>query len=288
MIRGADYYRYCYDNLENSPNVEFIYGNIQSINSTKGIVSLNGENYFAPHIFNSIQLSPIKLAPDNIYLKQHFKGWVIETDKPAFTPHQLTLMDFRLRQHDSTRFFYVLPLSEKKALIEFTVFSEDLLEPSEYAEELSKYISGKLNIDEYRILEEEYGCIPMTDFSFPSLDGRVLNIGTAGGLTRGSTGYTFYFIQKHSAAIVDALHNNLPLPKGSSSRMTSFLDSIFLKVLAKQKIKAEQVFSSLFKKNSTANVLEFLNGETNMLANLKIVSSLPTAPFLKATIMHEK
>jgi len=288
MIRGADYYRYCYDNLENLPNVEFIYGNIQSINSTKGMVSLNGENYFATHIFNSIQLSPINLAPNNIYLKQHFKGWVIEADKPAFTPHQLTLMDFRLHQHESTRFFYVLPLSEKMALIEFTVFSEDLLEPSEYAEELSRYISGKLNIHEYSILEEENGCIPMTDFSFPSLDGRVLNIGTAGGLTRGSTGYTFYFIQKHSAAIVDALHNNLPLPNGRSSRMTNFLDSIFLKVLANQKIQAEQIFSSLFKKNSTANVLEFLNGETNMLANLKIVSSLPAVPFIKATIMQEK
>ena len=285
MIRGIDYSDHCYQILENSANIKFIYGSIKSIDSTTGIVHINNENYTADYIFNSIQFSPIHLAPKNVYLKQHFKGWMLETNTPAFTPDRLTLMDFRLDQQNSTRFFYILPISEKKALIEFTVFSEHLMEHSQYTDALTNYIKGVLNIQEYKILEEEYGCIPMTDYLFPSLDGRVLNIGTAGGVTRGSTGYTFYFIQKHSAAIVDALLNKKPLPRGISSRMVNFLDSIFLRVLAKENARGEEIFSSFFKKNSAANVLEFLNGETTMLANLKIISSLPSVPFLKASII---
>ena len=59
-----------------------------------------------------------------------------------------------------------------------------------------------LKIDSYTISDEEFGVIPMTNYRFPSRNGRIINIGTAGGQTKGSSGYSFNSIQKHSAAIV--------------------------------------------------------------------------------------
>ena len=92
-------------------------------------------------------------------------GWTIETEESVFNEKKATIMDFSIDQKDETRFFYILPLSDKKALIEFTVFSKDLLEKDEYKLELIKYIKS-LKIDKYKIIEDEFGVIPMTCYPF--------------------------------------------------------------------------------------------------------------------------
>ena len=51
-------------------------------------------------------------------LWQHFKGWVIETEQPAFDPDLPTMFDFRTPQDGAMRFMYILPSSKHKALCE--------------------------------------------------------------------------------------------------------------------------------------------------------------------------
>ncbi|NBR59983.1 MAG: hypothetical protein EBT89_12625, partial [Opitutaceae bacterium] len=61
----------------------------------------------------------------------------------------------------------------------------------EYETAIQQYLS-RLNCDSYEIERKERGIIPMTDYPFHRVNTkRVLMIGSAGGWTRASTGYTF-------------------------------------------------------------------------------------------------
>jgi lycopene beta-cyclase len=286
LIRGIDFYNYCFDIIKKQSNIDILFGEVKELKSDgkKAWISLNGEKYSANYIFNSILFDKPVLKKKEHYLLQHFKGWTIETEKPAFNSEEATLMDFRVDQQHGTAFVYVMPFSTTKALVEYTLFTEKLLEPFQYAEQLKNYIPAFLSIDSYKITEEEFGIIPMTNHRFPLNDGNIINIGTAGGQTKASSGYTFRFIQKHSAAIVECLLSEKKPVIKQAKRRFHFYDSIFLDILQRKALPGKKIFTKLFQKNKPQQVLRFLDNESSLGGELKIISSLPTMPFLKAAI----
>lgn len=252
----------------------------------KALMQLNGEAFFADFLFNSISFFKPVLKPKELYLLQHFKGWIIETEKSAFNPAEATLMDFRTSQEHGTAFVYVMPFTDTKALVEYTLFTGKLLQPNQYEKELKNYIQEILKIDSYKIIENEFGVIPMTNHKFDAADGHIINIGTIGGQTKGSSGYTFRFIQKHSARLVKNLIKRknpfIALPAGPKRFL--FYDRVLLQILKENKLPGNKIFTQLFKKNKPQQVLRFLDNESSIADELKIISTLPTLPFLKAAI----
>jgi lycopene beta-cyclase len=285
LIRGSDFYNYCLDLIGKQENFEFINGEIERINDNASIV-VNGQRLESNYIFNSIIFERPALKSKQYYLQQHFKGWIIETAVPAFDAEKPVLMDFRIGQEHGTTFVYVMPFSETQALIEYTLFNDRLLEKPQYDYGLKDYINRFLKIDSYKIIEEEFGIIPMTNYRFPARNGKVINIGTAGGQTKASSGYTFRFIQKHSAALIKQLiHSGDPfLKKPVSASRFHFYDSTLLHILSHDQLPGQKIFSDLFKKNKPQRVLRFLDNESSLKDELKIISSLPTLPFLKAAL----
>lgn len=288
LIRGIDFYMYCFHLIRQHPNFEIRMGDIQEIRSERGQswVMADGEKIVADYIFNSILFEKPVLRKEDYYLLQHFKGWTIETEKPVFNPGEATLMDFRVSQQHGTTFVYVMPFSPTRALVEYTLFTENLLAPGQYEEGLRDYITNFLHIESYKIEEEEFGIIPMTNHKFPSANGGIINIGTAGGQTKASSGYTFRFIQKHSARIVRNLIKRgnpfIALPGGP--KRFKFYDSTLLHILKHNKLPGHVIFTRLFRKNKPPQVLGFLDNESSLSDELKIISSLPTLPFLKAAL----
>jgi lycopene beta-cyclase len=196
-------------------------------------------------------------------------------------------MDFRTGQSHGATFFYVLPFSTTEALVEYTLFSPALLEEDAYEAALKTYVEEVMGVTEYTIEEKERGSIPMTNFRFPSGHGNMVNIGTAGGQTKGSSGYTFQFIQKHSAAIVAALERKEHPSHARSQRPRfQFYDSVLLHILANKTLHGADIFSDLFRKNKPQNVLKFLDNETSLKEDIGLISSLPTVPFAKAAMLH--
>lgn len=292
LIRGIDFYTYCLDLIRSQQNFEIKIGAILGTGTEEGQAFLEMEDgkIHADYIFNSILFEQPRLAEKEYYLLQHFRGWVIETEKPVFDPGVATLMDFRVGQQEGTTFVYTMPFTPTKALVEYTLFSESVLDKSGYEEGLKDYINRLLQPGSYKILEEEGGVIPMTNHQFKTVDGRVINIGTAGGQTKASSGYTFRFIQKHSARIVNSLikKNNpfIALPAGK--KRFRFYDSTLLYILQHNQLPGEDIFTRLFKKNKPQQVLRFLDNESSIVDELKIISSLPTLPFLKAAIKQRR
>jgi lycopene beta-cyclase len=285
MIRGIDFYAFCLSRIQQHPNFEIIHEKVESIFSEKetGII-VNGERIFCDYIFNSILFDKPILSAKQHWLLQHFKGWKIETPERTFDSQVATLMDFRISQQYGTSFCYMLPLSTTEALIEYTLFTPSLLQDEVYNIELKNYIETILRITDYKITDTEFGVIPMTNYNFQKRQNHIVNIGTAGGQTKGSSGYTFYFIQKNSKAIVySLLKTGSPFVSKTSSRF-HFYDSVLLHILQNNTLPGKKIFSTLFQKNNVIDVLKFLNNESSLAQEVKIISTLPTLPFLKAAI----
>ncbi len=125
----------------------------------------------------------------------------------------------------------------------------------------------------------------MTTKKFQCCEDGMYNIGTAGGQTKASSGYTFQFIQKRSELIVDHLIHNKDLRRISSTpNRFLFYDKVLLDVLHNNRVSGKDIFSTMFKKNKPPQVLKFLDRESTVTEELKIISTLPTLPFLKAAI----
>lgn len=290
MIRGIDFYNYCFTEIGRHPNIEVVYAEIGewSQHQQDPFIMLNGQKHPVGNavVFNSIYTAA---ATDKkiIKLLQHFKGWVIETEAPSFKPGEATMMDFRVHQQHGTTFAYVLPFTTTKALVEYTLFTKELLPPQQYDAELKNYIQTFLGIDQCKVTEEEFGVIPMTNEQFSFCRDGIFHIGTAGGQTKASSGYTFQFIQKQSEQIVQQLMAGKPLAKlpGTPKRFR-FYDNTLLHILYHNTLPGDKVFSRLFQKNKPQQVLRFLDNETSLKEELKIISTLPTWPFFKAAVNH--
>jgi len=287
MIRGIDFYEYCFREIAEQSNIEVVYGDIKSwhYENSEAVFTINNQEFRLGNalVFNSIY-EPREVTKKTIRLLQHFKGWVIETNEPSFDTSEATMMDFRVSQQHGTTFAYVLPFSTTSALVEYTLFTKELLRPGQYDNELRNYINTWLGINEYKIKEEEFGIIPMTNEKF-SFDGHGWQIGVAGGQTKASSGYTFQFIQKQSRQIVDLLIKNKPLGSlPASAKRFRFYDNTLLHILYYEKLPGNEVFTQLFKKNKPQQVLKFLDNESSLKDELKIISTLPTWPFLKAAL----
>jgi lycopene beta-cyclase len=288
MIRGIDFYNYCLDVIRRQKNIELLLGHVEELKSEKdrAVLKAGGNTFTAGFIFNSILFNKPVLKKNEYYMLQHFKGWIIETSQPHFHPEEATMMDFRMPQQGGITFMYVMPFTETKALVEYTLFTENILPQQEYDEALRLYIAGQLKIDAYRVLSEEWGIIPMTNYRFPAREGRIINIGSAGGQTKPSSGYTFRFIQKHSGQLVrQLLKAGHPYVNTHSGRF-HFYDSVLLNILHHKKLSGPEIFTPIIRKNKPAHMLRFLDNESSFAEELKIFSSLPVLPFLK-TALHQ-
>lgn len=289
MIRGIDFYNFTKSALKQNPNIEWITGDIQEIQDVKngGQIKVDDIIYQADWIFNStfdIQQFQKKSAK-YFYQLQHFKGWIIETEEDTFHPEEIHLMDFRTKQHNNARFFYVLPYNKRKALIEYTIFSDTLLEQEDYDEVLREYIKETLGIEKYHIEETEYGIIPMTNHPFKKAKGKhILNIGTIGGDVKSSTGYAFYNIQEVTKKVANNLaKKNYPFYKVNLfDKRFMIYDTLILNILQYEGGLIKPIFTKLFKNNKIQTVLTFLNEGTSLWQELKIFYSLPHMPFYRS------
>ena len=248
----------------------------QNVSFFKNLSEVNSENSL---IFNSV----IREKPDKSQLWQHFQGIEIETPKNIFDEKIVNLMDFNCDQRNDVHFFYTLPFSKNRALIETTWLS-DLKDQSlmDYDLQLENYIKNNLGIQNYKINFTERGAIPLF---YPSVekDNRLINIGSAGGMTRLSTGYTFLNIQEHSKYLSKNIENITNKKKYHLGKKYEFLDKIFLKVLKNNPEKMPDIFYKMFQ-NSASTVIRFLSNKSNIFEDLKIINKMPKIIFLKSLI----
>jgi len=246
----------------------------KNINFFKNINEINTKNSF---IFNSVP----ELNANNNGLWQHFCGVEIETKNNFFDDEIFNLMDFDCEQRKSVHFFYTLPFTKNKALVETTwlsLMNDD--SEKDYQNQIKKYLENHLNLKEYKINYKEEGAIPLF---YPSnkIEKNKINIGTAGGMTRLSTGYTFLNIQEHSKFIRKNLENITQTKLFGIQKKYQFLDKIFLRVIKKNSENMPDIFFKMFSSSSNA-VIKFLSNKSNILEDFSIILKMPKWTFIKA------
>lgn len=286
QIRGLDFYNFVFEALSGYPNISFLNEKVTDINEleTHIFVGTEENRYTCNYVLNSIY-TKFSAESQTKYpvLQQHFIGWFVKSETEIFNPDQATFMDFSVEQRGNTRFMYVLPTSKTEALVEYTLFSENLLSKEEYENEIQIYLN-KLGVSQYQILEKEQGSIPMTCYPFWKKNTkRALNIGTSGGWTKASTGYTFRNSDKKSTELVKFIQKENFQMKGFHKKNRFwFYDLLLLDILHRRNELGSGIFSSLFKKGNPALIFKFLDEETNFIEDVKVILKCPKIPFLKA------
>ena len=282
-VRGADFYAFAKKKIAQAANFTWIKGEVESATEGQPVaIKTSDASYFADMVFDSRISQKPEETKNATAVLQHFKGWIIETPKPQFSFDSFTMMDYRTNRENSTSFTYILPFSPTKALVEFTLFSPDLLTDDEYIFHLKKYIREQLNIEDYSIVEEENGIIPMSDFPFHEASTKhILKIGTAGSWVKPSSGYSFKNAQNYSAKIAELLAKGKPVPPLFSTPKFRLYDSVFLDVLRNKNHLGPMLFELMYAKNKTTKIFKFLDEETSFAEELKIMSTFPKSLFSK-------
>lgn len=251
-------------------------------------VHAGGARVRAPWALTSAPL-PGETAPrPRTALWQHFHGAVVRTQQLTFDPHQAVLMDLRVPQpRQGVGFGYLLPVSSREALVEYTVLAPGRADPSRLQAGLDDYLAA-VGATDASVVREEQGSIPMTDAKHRRRTrggGRVFRIGTVGGATRPSTGYTFAAMQRQATGVAQAVvDRTTPVPPRAYPRRHLMADSLLLRGLASGDIDGTRFFPLLFDRNPPARVLDFLDGLTTPAQDLALVASVPPLPMLRAAV----
>ena len=246
----------------------------KNINFYKNIKDINTDNSF---IFNSVP--SFKIDKNNIW--QHFHGIEIETQDSFFDDTIINLMDFDCDQRNNVHFFYTLPFRDNKALIETTWLSKDNDNSlKDYDKQIKDYINNQLRLKNYKVTYTEEGSIPMF---YPNnvKEKNKINIGTAGGMTRLSTGYTFLNIQDQSKYIRENIENIKNVNIFEIERKYQLLDKIFLSVLKRHPQEMPDIFLKMFSAPPNS-IIKFLSNKSSFLDDLSIIFKMPKWMFIKA------
>lgn len=219
------------------------------------------------------------------HLFQSFLGFLIELTKPINDEGCVDLMDFEVNQLGYTQFVYVLPFSKNKMLVELTRFGEKIINQNEAEPILEQYILNRFG--NFKIIDIEKGCIPMSTAKIEqSLIKQVVPIGGRAGAIKPSTGYAFKNMFKHACEISLSIQIGMNPKALPINNIHKFYDRLLLLILSKQPEKGKPIFKALFEKNKAIEVMKFLDEKTTLWQDIKILSTLPFAPFLKSLGWH--
>ena len=290
-VRGLDFYKMVHQAMQiRTVQFTIVRNQVSSLQNTiDGVraTTADGQEFTARYAFDSRPPAMEARPRKHRYLLQHFVGWEVETTRAVFNPDVVEFMDFRGPQYHEARFMYVLPFSAQQALIEYTLFSAQVLPAAVYETHLLDYIQHTLGLaaGEYRITAKEIGAIPMTDHPLPPREGaNIVHLGTRAGRAKPSTGYAFRRIQAQSARLVAALAATGHLPPDLTGDRWHFrlFDTLLLDIMQRQGETTRDIFQQLFENNPVERILRFLDEKTSWADNLRIMSSVSAGPFLRS------
>lgn len=299
LVRAEDRRAAAQRRLDAAGNVRLVAGSPVSRVTGDGqalVVGTNGAPVRAATVLDARgPRCPETVPHGNVLLHQRFVGRWVTTTRPVFDPRTVTLMDFSgSDQSSAVRFVYVLPVSETSALVESTAFTPDAADPFDHRAAVDEYLRRRwgLAADEWRVDDEEVGCIPMTDVAPERLAGaddpRWHPAGDAltaaiVGTTRPSSGYGFARSNRHSAVVARHLADGTPVPAFVDRRRTCLLDAVFLRFLRDRPDGAAEAFRRLFALPGPL-VVRFMSERSTLADDVRIVLALQKRPFLAALL----
>ena len=221
-------------------------------------------------------------------LRQAFFGLEISTSHAIFNDDEAGLMRDLQSDQYGLSFLYCLPFSPTHALLEWTRFTPYNLDKDHLEEEAKSKIDKILKGDEYEVVREEFGVIPMARMAgdLNKKKKRIINAGGRGGAVRPSTGYAFLRIQRWSKTCAESfLQSGRPVAPESDSWYQSWMDKIYLKVLEKNPDLGPDIKMNMANSLKSQQFTRFLSDKAYFWDNICVIKSQPIWPFLKTAFL---
>jgi lycopene beta-cyclase len=237
----------------------------------------NGERVKARWVVDTRpRLTPIK----HPWLWQSFVGIVAQMDGPEaeFERSLPRLMDFQSDTPGLIDFMYILPISRRSYLFEYTRFSARKATSFELESRLKAWLAEHAG-SSWQELRRESGDLPMAKVEPPG-SRRIFHAGTRGGSMRIATGYAFHNIQRWAdECAVRLLEHGQPIGP-HKNRFLDWMDELFLRVLQRPDVVPEQVMWSLFAESDPDALVRFLSGQPRLADYWPVVRGLPWSKFV--------
>ncbi len=291
-LTGADFYEDALEKISARGNVTVRLG--EDVLSRKELddgvlVVTSAGSYLAANVLDGRGLPPDSATLEEArrsgtWISQQFLGLRLRASRPVFDPDTCTLMDFSVDQGRGLRFAYVLPFDEHEALVENVYLTKAGAPPEAHRAELSGYLRERYGLldGDYEVDGEEWGDIPMTSHRFPRrLGARTHVIGTLGGETRPSTGYTFLRVQRYCRALAASLTGDGGDPGTVHPWRYGPLDRVFLRLLRERPERCPGIYARMFAGTPPDPLVRFLTEGSSYLDDARLIGALPKLPFLR-------
>ena len=274
---------YPYQSIDSEKFYQKILGRLKKNKNIFFKKKLNKSKYKGSIIFNSVP-SIKKFNKDKTNYWQHFYGIEIELKRKRSANYSgvFHLMNFDCEQRDAVHFIYTLPFKNNRILIETTWFSKYDKKLFDYQKQINQWLWDwmRLKKTDYKIKYKEQGAIPLFPI-YQKNKKNFINIGTAGGMTRVSTGYTFLNIQEHSKYIRTNIDNINDIKRFQIKKKYHFFDKIFMRVLDKNPEMMPKIFFNLFGLFNNS-VIKFLSNKSNLIDDIIVIFKMPKWLFIKS------
>lgn len=234
---------------------------------------------------------PPRSQTERSALFQCFIGQQVRLEQPL-DDSQAELMTDMCADDHGFLFTYVLPNSQRSALIEVTRFAPEPIDCSILQADLDHLIDRRgWQISE--VYSTEHASLPMglplTKPEGPVQDTQMRKTwaigGTSAGALRPSSGYGFLRIQDwaHRCAL-SLKHHYYPINHPIDPWLQRWMDALFLKVISNNPQQAPKLFLSLYGGVPTKRLIRFMSDQASLADRIAVMASLPVKPFL-STLM---
>jgi len=222
-------------------------------------------------IFQGTELydsTPLQRVADS--LKQNFLGHELEFE----VPHEVkfpVIMDLERFDEASNDlfFYYLLPLSSTRLLIEATTYSLNNLDEECLARAINKYVECHFSKKNFSFTKSERGSLQLLKvYNRNQIDG-YYPIGVRAGMMRAATGY--------SAAMVDLNQNYGKLWGG----VLWILDRLLLKVMIVDPIDKNILFKKFTSRMGPREFASFMSPSPSLSSLLCAIKTMPKMVFVK-------
>ncbi|MEK0439458.1 MAG: hypothetical protein RLZZ504_374 [Bacteroidota bacterium] len=288
--RSSDFYTWIKSQLQLNANVHWHIDWVKQVDQVGDAVFVQTEtaSFKSDFVFHSGGLHG-DANPSPISLWQSFVGWRVKLLHGSWQGDAATLMDFGIAQQGTTRFVYVLPISDQEGLVEITQFHGERLDRV-YGEALLKQLCAARGW-QVEVLEVECDAIPMSSMfnqrqSHHAKQDRIIALGVQAGALKPTTGYGFLSMRNHGRKLAQALKQNNNLPKIYRPWRFRFYDALLLQMLAQTPDRGAAIFERLFSRQPAHQILKFLNENTSVWEEVRLFSRLQVPWFLKALLKY--
>lgn len=214
-------------------------------------------------------------ANDSHTMTQAFVGLSVKVKQHAYPLNEAQVMrNMRVVENGKTHFVfdYILPISATELLYEVTCFSAHPPSIKTLYDWTYTRIIDDFSPEDIEVIHREQAYLPM---SVPQNIG-AHQVGALSGMMRPATGYAFLQIQRQVQHLL-----GLKTTKPALSRLTQFMDGVFLRVIRRQPELCPQIMMRMVSRMPMRQFVDFMNNRLSFKVWISVVKSVPKKPFIK-------